>query len=59
MGEQLLRGKVARVAALDDGPGDVGSQAGQPQHSGEIGTCQACRLREIGKMIAANSLLRW
>ena len=53
MGEQLLRGKVSRMAALDDCPGDVGSQVDQPQHSGKIGACQACRLRKIGKTFAA------
>ena len=48
-----MRGKVARMAALDDRPSDVGSEIGQPQQTGKVGACQAGRLRNIGEAFAA------
>ena len=36
MGEQLLRGEVARMPAFEDRPRDIGSEIGQPEHPGEI-----------------------
>src|ERR1700730_10718842 len=53
MREQLLRGEIARVTAFENRSSDVGSQIGQPQHSGEIGARQALGLRNLRKVFAA------
>ena len=48
MGEQLLRGKVARVAAFEDRPGNVRGEVAKPQHAGEVGARHPLALRDIG-----------
>ena len=53
MGEQLLRGKVARVAAFEDRPGNVRGEVAKPQHAGEVGARHPLALRDIGEIFAA------
>ena|SRR5580704_18820661 len=53
MGEELLSGEVARMAAFEDRPRDVGREKGQPQDPREIGSRQPFTLRDIGEIFAA------
>ena len=52
MGEQLLCGEVAGMAAFEDRSGDVGSEIGEPHHPGEVGACQTLVLSDLGQMVA-------
>src|SRR3954465_12420589 len=53
LGEQLLRGEVARMAAFEDRPDDVRGEKAQPQNPGEIGTHHPLTLRDIGEILTA------
>src|SRR5258708_7147306 len=53
MGEQLLGGEIARMAAFEDRSDNVRGEIAQPQHPGEVGARQLLTLRNIGKILTA------
>jgi hypothetical protein len=51
MVEQLLGREIARLMAIENGPGDVGGEVGQPHEAGEVGAAQLLALRHIEELL--------